>query len=182
MVLGDLLYKETGDGIGGEKLAVALDLPFFCSCPLSHLTSLYFLFPVPSYFSYSLFFYPWPLLSTDTLFLFFKINLFIFIYLFLAALGLCCCTLAFFSCGKRGLLRCSAQAPHCGGFSCCGARALGSRASAVVAHRLSSCGARAYLLRGMWDLPGPGLKPMSPALAGVFSTTAPPGKSRHFIS
>ena len=28
----------------------------------------------------------------------------------------------------------------------------------------------------MWDLPGPGLKPMSPALAGRFLTTAPPGK------
>ena len=29
----------------------------------------------------------------------------------------------------------------------------------------------------MWDLPGPGLEPMSPALAGRFLTTAPPGKS-----
>ena len=27
-----------------------------------------------------------------------------FIYLFLAALGLCCCTRAFSSCGERGLL------------------------------------------------------------------------------
>ena len=42
--------------------------------------------------------------------------------------------------------------------------------------RLSSCGARAQLLRGMWDLPRPGLQPVSPALAGRFSTTAPPGK------
>ena len=32
---------------------------------------------------------------------------------------------------------------HCGGFSCCGALALGAQASVVVAHRLSSCGARA---------------------------------------
>ena len=31
----------------------------------------------------------------------------------------------------------------------------------------------------MWDLPGPGLEPVSPALAGGFSTTAPPGKSIH---
>ena len=30
---------------------------------------------------------------------------------------------------------------------------------------------------GMWDLPGPGIKPMSPALAGRFLTTGPPGKS-----
>ena len=28
----------------------------------------------------------------------------------------------------------------------------------------------------MWNLPGPGLEPMSPALAGGFLTTAPPGK------
>ena len=37
-------------------------------------------------------------------------------------------------------LRCGAQAPHCGGFSCCGAQALGTRA---LERRLSSCGARA---------------------------------------
>ena len=30
--------------------------------------------------------------------------------------------------------------------------------------------------RGMWNLPRPGLEPVSPALAGRFSTTAPPGK------
>ena len=29
----------------------------------------------------------------------------------------------------------------------------------------------------MWDLPRPGLEPESPALAGGFLTTAPPGKS-----
>ena len=32
----------------------------------------------------------------------------------------------------------------------------------------------------MWDLPGPGLEPVSPALAGRFLTTAPPGKSPEF--
>ena len=42
--------------------------------------------------------------------------------------------------------------------------------------RLSSCGSRAQLLHGMWDLPRPGLEPVSPALAGRLSTTAPPGK------
>ena len=39
--------------------------------------------------------------------LFFFINLFFLIYLFilfLAALGLCCCTRAFSSCGEQGLL------------------------------------------------------------------------------
>ena len=30
-------------------------------------------------------------------------------------------------------LRCGVQASHCGGFSCCGARALGTKASVVVA-------------------------------------------------
>ena len=30
----------------------------------------------------------------------------------------------------------------------------------------------------MWDLPRPGLEPVSPALAGRFSTTAPPGKPK----
>ena len=64
------------------------------------------------------------------------------IYLFLAALGLCCCTWAFSSCSKRRLLF-IARASHCGGFSCCGARALGTWASVVVAHGLSSCGSRA---------------------------------------
>ena len=28
----------------------------------------------------------------------------------------------------------------------------------------------------MWDRPRPGLEPVSPALAGRFSTTVPPGK------
>ena len=30
----------------------------------------------------------------------------------------------------------------------------------------------------VWDLPGPGIKPVSPALAGGYLTTGPPGKSR----
>ena len=29
----------------------------------------------------------------------------------------------------------------------------------------------------MWDLPGPGIESVSPALAGGFLTTGPPGKS-----
>ena len=33
----------------------------------------------------------------------------------------------------------------------------------------------------MWDLPGPGLEPVSPALAGGFLTTVPPEKSRMAI-
>ena len=45
----------------------------------------------------------------------------------------------------------------------------------------SSCGARAQLLHGMWDLPGPGLEPMSLPLAGRCLTTAPPGKSAYCV-
>ena len=109
-------------------------------------------------------------------------------------MGLCCCTRAFLWLWRAGAtLRCSARASHCSGFSCCGARALGARGSVVVAHglsscgsqalecRLSSCGARASLLCGMWDLPGPGLEPVSPALAGGFLTTVPQGKPRIFL-
>ena len=85
-------------------------------------------------------------------------------------------------------LCCGAWASHCGGFSCCRAQALGLRASVVVACRLSSCGswaiecrfsscgAQTQLLVGMWDLPRPGLEPVSPALAGGFLTAVPPGK------
>ena len=62
-------------------------------------------------------------------------------YYFLAALGLRCCVWAFSSCGERGLLLCGGPASHCGGFSCCGAQALGVWASVVVACGLSSCGA-----------------------------------------
>ena len=62
------------------------------------------------------------------------------------------------------------------GLSSCGSRALDRRLS---------CGAQAQLLGGMWDLPGAGIKPMFPALAGGFLTTVPPGKSQdkvfHFL-
>ena len=38
------------------------------------------------------------------------------------------------------------------------------------------CGPRAWLLRGTWDLPDPGIEPVSPALAGRVFATEPPGK------
>ena len=43
---------------------------------------------------------------------------------------------AFSSSGERGLLFVVVCASHCGGFSCCGARAVGVRASVVVARGL----------------------------------------------
>ena len=57
---------------------------------------------------------------------------YLFIYLFLAAPGLHCCAPAFSNCGERGPLF-VAWASHCSGFSCCGAQALGTQASVVVA-------------------------------------------------
>ena len=56
-------------------------------------------------------------------------------------------------------------------------RGLSSCGTWALERRLSSCGAWALLLRGMWDLPRPGLEPVSHALAGGFLTTAPAGKS-----
>ena len=53
--------------------------------------------------------------------------------------------------------------------------------SLVMAHRLSSCGAWAYLLHDIWDLSFPAIKPMSPALAGGFLATGPPGKSLYLL-
>ena len=61
------------------------------------------------------------------------------INLFLAALGLHCCVQAFSSYSERGLLCCGVQASR-GSFSCCGAWALGVRASVVAACGLNSCG------------------------------------------
>ena len=56
------------------------------------------------------------------------------------------------------------------------ARGRNSCRSRALKHRLSSCGIQALLLHDTWDLPRAGIKPMSPAFAGRFSTTEPPGK------
>ena len=92
----------------------------------------------------------------------------------MAVLGLRFCARAFSSYGKRGPLFIAMRGP------------LTITASLVAehrlqTHRLSNCGSRAQLLRGMWDLPRPGLEPVSLASAGGFSTTAPPGKPSNFI-
>ena len=102
-------------------------------------------------------------------FLFVCLFFYVFIYLFMAVLGLCFCARAFSSCGKWGPLFIAVCGP------------LTVATSLVVEHRLqtrrlSNCGSRAQPLRGMWDPPRPGLEPVSPALAGRFSATAPPGK------
>ena len=92
----------------------------------------------------------------------------------MAVLGLRFCARVFSSCGKRGPLFIAVRRP------------LTIAASLVAEHRLqtrrlSNRGSRAQLLCGMWDLPRPGLEPVSPALAGGLPTTAPPGKPRIFF-
>ena len=59
------------------------------------------------------------------------------------------------------------------GAAVCGPSGCGSQA---VEHRLSGCGAWAWLLCGMWDLSGLGTEPVFPVLAGRFFTTKPPWK------
>ena len=84
------------------------------------------------------------------------------------ALGLCC--MQAFSSGVPGLFIVATPlvAAH---------RLLGTRASVFVVHSLSCCGSWALLLHSMWYIPRPGIEPLSPALAGGFLTTGPPGTS-----
>ena len=87
----------------------------------------------------------------------------------MAVLGLRFCARAFSSWSKRGPLFIAVRGP------------LTITAFLVTEHRLqtrklSNYGSQAQLLHDMWDLPRRGLKPVSPALARRFSTTAPPGK------
>ena len=87
----------------------------------------------------------------------------------MAVLGFRFCARAFSSCSERGPLFIAVRG------------SLSIAASLVVEHRLqtrrfSSCGSRTQPLHGMWDLPRPGLEPVSPALPGILSTTAPPRK------
>ena len=86
----------------------------------------------------------------------------------MAVLGLRFCARAFSSCGKWGPLFIAVRGPL-------------TITASLAEHtlqmrRLSNCGSQAQLLRGMWDLPRPGLEPVPPASAGRLSTTAPPGK------
>ena len=101
--------------------------------------------------------------------------LILFIYLYFGSAGSSILGGLFSACG--------AWASRCGGFSCCQAQALGpvgfsSCSSQALDHRLNSGAALAQLLQGMWDLPGSVIEPTSPALAGGFFTTEPPGRPR----
>ena len=89
----------------------------------------------------------------------------------MAVLGLHFCARAFPSCGKWRPLFIAVRRPPTTAAPLAAEHWLQTR-------RLSSCGSRAQPLHGMWDPPRPGLEPGSPALAGRFSTTAPPGKPK----
>ena len=95
------------------------------------------------------------------------INLFTYCWLcwgFVAALGL---SLAVASRGYSSL--------RCVGFSLRWPLLLQSTGSRRVGFR--SCGPQTKVPCSTWDLPRPGMEPMSPASAGGFLTTGPPGKS-----
>ena len=96
-------------------------------------------------------------------------------YVFLSVLGLCCWVRAFCSHGV--------QAPHCSGFSCCGALALGHadfcRGSQAPECRLGSCGTQA-----LWHVESsrPGIEPVSSALQGWFLATGSSGKTHNILN
>ena len=75
---------------------------------------------------------------------------------------------------ESGLKGTQASVVAASGLSGCSSRAL--------EHRLDSCGALAYLPRGMWDLPGSGIEPVSPALVGRFLITELPGKPQQIFT
>ena len=82
---------------------------------------------------------------------------------------------------RRAYSGCGARASHC-----CGAWALGAQASVVAAPRLWSTGSILVAYRlccstAMWDPPGSRIEAMSPALAGRFFTTEPPGKPFYLV-
>ena len=111
-------------------------------------------------------------------------NNFIYLLSLLAVLGLCCCTDHSPAAENGG---CS-LAEVCGlllwrraGSSWHRLHEFWHWGSALVAPRLWSTGSIAVVhrhcySRGTWDLPRPGIEPVSPALAGGFFTTKPPGK------
>ena len=70
-------------------------------------------------------------------------NLFILLFLFFGCIGSSLLRGLSLGVAAGATLSCSAWASHCGGFSCCRARALGTQASVVVTHGLScsaACG------------------------------------------
>ena len=88
------------------------------------------------------------------------------------------CSLGWASLAELGLSPATASGPlpSCSRWAsrCCTPRAV-STGSGHMCFR--SCGSRAQLPCVTWNLPGPGVRPMPPLLAGGFLATGPPGKS-----
>ena len=93
----------------------------------------------------------------------------------MAALGLRCCVWAFsklWPAGATPQLRCAAFSEVVSPV----AHRPQARRLIVLARGLHSCDIQTQLPLGMWDLPRPQIERMSPALAGGFFITEPPGK------
>ena len=149
--------RHTGISVSlKQRLSIALDAP-----PLAGRLVLYSSGALP----------PPPLIIYLFILIFFILIFFYFAifwlhWVFVAAHGL---SLQLRRAGDT--LCCGVWASHCGGFSCCRARALGMRASVVAAcelsscgswaleHRLSSCGAWAQLLPACGIFPDQGSNP-----------------------
>ena len=84
---------------------------------------------------------------------------------------LCCVSVAVLGlsllAGSSAALDCHGLASHCGGFSLCGAQPLGSWAQ--------ESWRTGFVAPCMWDLPRPGIEPVSPALTGGFLSTVQQG-------
>ena len=114
--------------------------------------------------------------------IFLLLFLLLFIYLSSAALGLCCCNQLSLVV-ESGVY--SADVVH---------RLLivmaslvaedklqGMQASVATAQGFSSGGSQTQLAYGLWDLPGPGIEPVSLPLHGGFLTTGSPAKPSNII-
>ena len=170
------------------KLLVIIGRIFlsFFSCWYFHCAYIIPFIDVPTVLEYWFYFYCFSLCS-----LCFSALDVSFYFLLMAVLGLCCCTgfslvaasggyspvalqelltaAAPLVCSTGSRAQASAAVAH--GLSGCSSRAL--------KHRLNSCGAQAHLL-SMWDSSRSGIELMSPALAGGFFTTGPPGNPGSF--
>ena len=101
---------------------------------------------------------------------------YLIIYLFLAVRSLCTGSLQLRQAGGCSSFRCrgfSLQSTDSRGHRLQQLQHMSSCGSWTLEHGLSSCGPWAQLFRVMWNLPGPGIEPVSSTLAGGFLSTVP---------
>ena len=94
-------------------------------------------------------------------------------------LGLCCCTQAFSSRGKWGLLCIAVSELLMVVASLTAEHGLWVHRSGLTGFGIVARGP-SYPTHSTWNLPRPGIKPASPTLAGGFLLTVPLGKSLPF--